>query len=71
MLRGGSHFNKKLQQEWNEFGENAFVIEVLEILEEPDEGFFDKKDELKRLEKKWLQKLQPFGENGYNTESTR
>jgi hypothetical protein len=44
---------------------------VLEVLEEPEEGFFDKKDELKRLEKKWLEKLQPFGENGYNTESTR
>ncbi len=71
MLRGGSHFNKKLQQEWNEYGENAFVIEVLEVLEEPEEGFFDKKDELKRLEKKWMEKLQPFGENGYNTESTR
>lgn len=70
-LRGGSYSNKALQQEWNEYGESAFAFEVLEVLEEPEEGFFDKKDELKKLEKKWLQKLQPFGEKGYNKESTR
>ncbi len=70
-LRMGSYTNKKLQEEWNEYGENAFVIEVLEILEEPEEGFFDKKDELKKLEKKWLKKLQPFGEKGYNKENAR
>ena len=33
-----------------------------------EEGFFDKKDELKKLEKKWLEKLQPYGERGYHKE---
>ena len=66
MLRGGVHKNKKLQEEWNKFGEEAFVFEVLEALKEKEEGYFDKTGELKELEKKWLEKLQPYGENGYN-----
>ncbi len=66
MLRGGVHKNKKLQEEWNKFGEEAFVFEVLEVLKEKEEGYFDKTGELKKLEKKWLEKLQPYGERGYN-----
>lgn len=65
-LEWGSHFNKQLQEEWKLFGEGAFVFEVLEILKEKEEGFFDKKEELKKLEEKWLEKLQPYGERGYN-----
>ena len=65
-LRRGGHRNKQLQEEWNQFGEDAFVFEVLEVLEEKKEGYFDKADELKKLEKKWLDKLQPYGERGYN-----
>ena len=66
MLRGGGHKNRQLQEEWKQYGEEAFVFEVLEVLEEKEEGFFDKADELKKLEKKWLDKLQPFGERGYH-----
>lgn len=66
MLRDGGHKNRQLQEEWNQFGEDAFVFEVLEVLEEKAEGHFDKADELKKLEKKWLDKLQPYGERGYN-----
>lgn len=65
-LRTGGHKNRQLQEEWNQFGEKAFVFEVLEVLKEKEEGFFDKTEELKKLEKKWLDKLQPFGERGYN-----
>ncbi|MDD4238416.1 MAG: DUF2087 domain-containing protein [Desulfotomaculaceae bacterium] len=70
LVRGG-HRNKQLQEEWNLFGKEAFVFEVLEILEEKEEGFFDKADELKKLETKWLEKLQPFGERGYNQPNKR
>lgn len=66
MLSGGVHKNRQLQEEWSYFGEDAFVFEVLEVLEEKEEGFFDKADELKKLEQKWLDQLQPFGERGYN-----
>ena len=67
-LQIGGHMNKQLQKEWNQFGEEAFLIEVLEVLKEKEEGFFDKQEELKKLEIKWLEKLQPYGENGYNKE---
>lgn len=69
-LRLGMHQNKELQEEWNEFGEDAFIMEVLEVLEEPDEGFFDKEYELEKLKEKWLEKLQPYGDRGYHTDVT-
>jgi hypothetical protein len=65
-LEDGSHQNRQLQEELKQFGADAFVFEVLEVLEEKDEGFFDKNDELKKLEKKWLEKLKPYEERGYN-----
>lgn len=66
MLKMGSHINKSLQEDWNEFGEDAFTIEVLEILKEKEDGYFDAKDALKKLEEKWVEKLQPFDERGYH-----
>lgn len=65
-LERGSHTNKLLQNELKEFGTEAFVIEVLEILETPEEGYFDTKEALKKLKQKWLDQLQPYGERGYN-----
>lgn len=66
-LKSGSYkANTELQQELTKFGPEAFSFEILEVLEEPDEGFFDRGDELKKLEKKWLEKLQPYGEKGYH-----
>jgi hypothetical protein len=66
MLETGNHDNKLLQEEWKQFGEKAFVFEVLEVLKEKDEPFYDKRGELKKLEEKWLEKIQPFGDRGYN-----
>jgi len=66
LRKWGNHKNKQLQEEYNQFGAEAFVFEVLEVLKEKEEGYFDKKEELKKLEAKWLEKLQPFGERGYN-----
>ncbi|WP_240675946.1 GIY-YIG nuclease family protein [Ammoniphilus sp. CFH 90114] len=65
-LRVGSHMNRALQEEWKQFGEDSFVFEVLEILKKKEEGYFDIKDELKKLEERWLDHLQPYGERGYN-----
>ncbi|HEY9062755.1 MAG TPA: DUF2087 domain-containing protein [Pseudobacteroides sp.] len=65
-LNTGGYRNKLLQEEWTKYGNEAFVFEVLEVLEQPEEGFFDMKDELKKLEKKWLEKLQPYGDKGYH-----
>jgi len=68
MLTIGSHRNKILQKEWNEFGEDKFVFEILETVKVKDDPDFDIKDELTLLEQIWLEKLQPFGERGYNTD---
>jgi hypothetical protein len=65
-LNAGMHKNKSLQNDWKEFGGDSFVFEVLETLKEPENGYFDAKDELKKLEQKWLDQLQPYGERGYN-----
>ncbi len=66
MLRSNGFRNKQLQEDWNLYGEDAFSFEILEVLEEKTDGFFDKHYELKQLEKKWLEKLQPYGDAGYN-----
>ena len=63
----GTHQNKRLQDELKEFGSEAFVFEVLEILQIPEEGYFDAKDALKKLREKWLDELQPYEERGYNS----
>ncbi len=58
--------NKELQEEWNRFGKEAFTFSVLEKLKKKDDPFFIEKEALMELEEKWLEKLQPFGERGYN-----
>lgn len=65
-LEMGSHKNKRLQKEWKEFGQESFVFEVLEVLEKKEDGYFDAKEALKKLEEKWIAALQPFAERGYN-----
>jgi group I intron endonuclease len=69
MLTTGSHRNKALQNDWNAFGENHFVFEILETVKVTDDPYFNLKDELALLEEIWLERLQPFGEKGYNTDS--
>lgn len=68
MLKMGGHPNKELQREWLDFGEDAFVIEILETLPEKPEGYYSVKDALKKLEEKWMDQLQPYGERGYHKE---
>ena len=68
MLTIGSHTNKALQKEWDEFGSDKFVFEILETVKVREDPNFDIKDELMLLEQIWIEKLQPFGERGYNTD---
>jgi hypothetical protein len=69
LLTTGSHSNKVLQKEWKEYGQDKFVFEVLEVVDVKDVSGFNPDDELKLLEQIWIEKLQPFGEKGYNTDS--
>lgn len=66
MLKTNTFKNSLLQKEWNEFGADAFTIETVEMLKKPEEGYFDEKKELEKLEQNWIHQLQPFGDNGYN-----
>jgi hypothetical protein len=60
----GRHANFELQKDWKELGEEAFTYEVLEEKEAGE--VTDMRWELKQMEKPWLEKLQPYGDRGYN-----
>ena len=66
MLEIGGHDNKELQKDWLEFGPDKFGFEILEVVQVTDSPNFNLEDELTLLEQIWLEKLQPFGERGYN-----
>lgn len=63
----GSHPNRGLQREWNEYGPGAFSFDILEEIKIKDDPDFNIGDELTLLEEIWIEKLRPFGEKGYNT----
>ena len=55
-----------LLKDWKEMGEQSFVIEVLDELKPVDDPAYDYRDDLKALETMWLEKLKPYGEQGYH-----
>jgi hypothetical protein len=69
MLSIGRHRNEMLQKEWNEFGPDKFVFAILEVVKVKEDSDFNLIDELTLLEQIWLEKLQPFGSQGYNTDA--
>jgi len=57
-LKMNSHYNKKLQKVWNEYGEASFAIEILEYLKyDKDETKADYSEELEILKFIWEEKL--------------
>lgn len=56
-LRKGNHVNIRLQNAWNKYGEDAFRISVLEVVED--------QSKLIEREQYWIDLLDPV-ENGYN-----
>lgn len=72
MLQNNGHRNKELQEDWNQLGQDAFDIEVLEKLKKnEDDPYYNEKEALGELEEKWLEQLQPYGEQGYNQQKSR
>ena len=69
ILSIGMHWNRKMQEEWNQFGPEAFTFEVLEIVKPKEDPGFNLEDELSLLEQVWIERVQPFGERGYNKDS--
>ena len=69
MLTIGRHRNDMLQKEWNEFDADQFAFEILEVVKVKDDPNFNLSDELTLLEQIWIEKIQPFGERGYNADN--
>lgn len=67
MLKINGHPNQELQKDWNALGPDPFIFEILETVQIQDSPNFNLKDELTLLEEIWFEKLQPFGERGYNS----
>ena len=65
-LKMGSDRNIVLQNEWRQFGPEMFEFEELELLEPSDDPAYNPAEDLQVLEDLWIEKLSPFGNNGYN-----
>jgi hypothetical protein len=65
-LQAGFHPSRELQQDYNQFGAEKFVFEVIDQLDSTGKSPQEMHDDLASLEELWLEKLQPYGERGYN-----
>ena len=70
-LSVGSFDNPSLQNDWNQFGPDVFLFEIVEVVKPSDDPAFCLEDELTLLEQIWLEKLRPLGEPGYSSGSIR
>lgn len=61
-LEHGSHSDKELQLDWNQFGPDAFAFEVLDRLEPSSDSDNDVSEDLRVLMQLWLDKLSESGE---------
>ena len=59
--------NRELLREWQQFGADNFVFEILEQIEPCDDPQHDYRFELAELEKKWLERISPYQDRGYNS----
>src|SRR5438270_259824 len=56
-LRMGGHRNRALQNDWNQFGADAFEFEELDHLQPSEQAGYDPANDLKELERLWLERL--------------
>jgi hypothetical protein len=70
-LKMGSHRNASLAEDWNQLGPEVFRFEVLDTLEPAKEPGYDPSADLATLEEIWLEKLNPYDEQGYNQRKRR
>ena len=64
-LEHGSHPDRELQKDWNEFGPDAFTFEVLDQLEPSSEAGYDPSEDLSVLVQMWRDTLKASGEPIY------
>ncbi|NKI19754.1 GIY-YIG nuclease family protein [Paenibacillus dendritiformis] len=62
----------ELKQDWEQYGGDCFVFEELDRVKPREESVADRselkkyRDEVGALLELWIEKLQPFGDAGYN-----
>jgi len=62
----GGHTNKALQADWHQYGAENFEFEILDELAPGPDPSHDYRQDLKAMQDLWLEKLQPYGDAGYN-----
>ncbi|WP_276353328.1 GIY-YIG nuclease family protein [Cohnella caldifontis] len=61
-----------LRQDWRQYGPESFAFEILDRLDPKEDSLASQadlakyKEELDALLELWLEKLQPYGDRGYN-----
>jgi len=60
------HPSKSFQADWNQFGKDAFEFETLEDVQPRPDANYNYAADIETLEDLWLEKLEPYGDNGYN-----
>lgn len=65
-LKSGLHVNSELQKDFNTFGEDNFVFEIVDTLEPKEDISYNYGDDLQVFLEMWMDKLQPYDQVGYN-----
>lgn len=65
-LNAGMFKSRSLQDDWNVLGEASFEFETLEPVEPRSDSNYDYAADVQVLEDLWLERLEPYGEVGYN-----
>jgi hypothetical protein len=65
-LQMGVLRNQALQEDWNTYGPERFSFEVLDYWTPDTDPPEKQREDLMTLTGLWLEKLQPYGERGYN-----
>lgn len=65
-LRYGSENIAELQDDYNKYGEDKFIYEIIDELKPKEDTQYNYTEDVKVLEELWIEKLQPFEEKGYN-----
>lgn len=64
-LKFGSHQNKLLLKDWQEFGEENFIFEILSVIAYKDDQNVNYKEEIKLLKEMILEDLQIYKNKKY------
>ena len=70
-LNRGSYVNEELQKDFTLQGETNFSFKIIDYLKPVEEKDYDYTKDLQVLEDMWIEKLQLYGDVGYNIKKTR